>query len=94
MSKTFLSTRLDCCIVSKSFDRLSAEKSKRAYEEEKDKHKELEGKIEVLVDLLAYDDVGLRLFYEYGSVNMHELNSKYIEVSVAFSENDLLCLTR
>ena len=66
----FLSSRLDFCISSKVFNLKSVEKNKRFYEEEKNKHKELEGKIESLVDLLAYDDVGLRLFYENGTVNL------------------------
>jgi hypothetical protein len=57
-------------------------------------HKLFEAKTVAIVDLLAYDDVGLRLFYEDGSATLSQVHNKYKKINVAFSESDLLSLLK
>ncbi|KAL4508461.1 hypothetical protein ABPG72_003765 [Tetrahymena utriculariae] len=93
IQKKFYSDRLHYNILSKNYVR-SQDDSQQIYNEEKVRHKGLEGKIHSIVDLLAYDDVGMRLFYELGVASLKQMHDKYRKINISFSENDLLCLMR
>ncbi|KAL4456898.1 hypothetical protein ABPG74_014536 [Tetrahymena malaccensis] len=93
IQKKFYSDRLHYNILSKNYVR-SQDDSLQIYNQEKNRHKGLEGKIHSIVDLLAYDDVGMRLFYELGVASLRQMHDKYRKINISFSENDLLCLMR
>ncbi|EAR99393.2 hypothetical protein TTHERM_00133590 (macronuclear) [Tetrahymena thermophila SB210] len=93
IQKKFYSDRLHYNILSKNYIR-NQDGSQQIYNEEKVRHKGLEGKISSIVDLLAYDDVGMRLFYESGVASLKQMHDKYRKINISFSENDLLCLMR
>jgi len=68
--RRYASSRLQQNLVQKSFSLITLDSSREYYEAEKLNHKLFETKTSALVDLLAYDDVGLRLFYEDGSATL------------------------
>lgn len=96
MISRYLSASLDSCLVERQFIATTSDEELRTqtFAGEKLKHKTLETKVSSLIDLLAFDDINLRLFYDHCAVTLQEIHGKYRQINLSFRESDFLSLLR